>query len=293
MGQELTKFAGEIPIVVGNSLTRMAIDVATDLQERALENEQRGGDEENQYLMGIGGEEEEEERAQSEPRYSGPWSDEHGQLFYYDLHEQAYFPFPSADEETGEKDGIQSGENRDSEEQKEETQAETSNPRRDDITTTQNNHTEIQEESETLPPPPMQTFEEIAATITGDLQTIYHNFTSTLSALLERGENLEETRKKVDEMMLTAPILRRQSRCLPCAQRCETLFPGRGFNLVMWTADKLPMFACCRGSHALLTSDSKEKQTNGGGGDLEKEEHTNNGTNNSNATDHQLGQHLE
>ncbi len=230
MGQDLSQFTESVPSLLRDTLRKIGTDVAMDLQANSMQG------------TGNGDEDviEEEEMAMVSPLYFGIWQDNKGRPFYYDVEHRAYFfleiqqqrqrPEPPriVPPETATTTKIELRPSPPIENEAE------------DILSSSN--------SSSSPPvaPAMSHLGFITHKIMTDLQIIYTNVTHSVSMLLERGETLEQTRQKLNEMMETASSLERQSRCLACAHRCNTVWPGRGYACILKIADIIPMSACCQ-----------------------------------------------
>ncbi len=63
--------------------------------------------------------------------------------------------------------------------------------------------------------------------------------------------------------MQAASSLERQSRCLTCAHRCNSIWPGTGYTFILKIADVIPMSACCQddgicGPNVYMSEDEAE-----------------------------------
>ena len=231
--------------MVGSSLIKMAHVVAEDLHEKSLYDpvvESEGWEQEqNSEHMGSSS-----SSSQYSPLYIGFWEDSEGRPFYYDTRQQAYFYL----ERQQQQQQQQQREEPDKED------AEGTSERKDESGDDGDSKSRaagstsvvVGVETEEMPTARQHSayFTDVTSKIAEDLRVIYGNVTRSISMLLERGDTLEETRKKLDDIMGTASTLERRSRCLTCAHRCNNFLPGTGFNFIMRIADLIPMSACCR-----------------------------------------------
>ncbi len=243
MGQDLSQLTENVPSLLGGVLLKMGQEVAMDLHESSMQD-----------LFEVDDDviAKEEEMAMASSRYFGIWQDEKGRPFYYDVEHRAYFFLensqpsniacekehtspPSSPTKTN--NSFHHHHNNDTREEEEEecsTSSDIPPPKRPPIS------------SVTLAPP-VSHLSFLTHKIMMDLGIIYSNVTHSVSMLLlERGDGLERTRQKLDEMMDAASSLERQSRCLTCAQRCNTIWPGTGYTFILKIADIIPMSACCQ-----------------------------------------------
>ena len=266
MGQDLSQFTENVPSLVKDTLRRIGQEVAMDLHENSVATLVDNGDDDVKQ---------EEEMAMTSPLYFGIWQDNEGRAFYYDVQHGAYFfleqrhSVPSSDIIASPptqiiKEGIST--------------TTTNIIKKDD---NNNNKEDCLSSSNTrgtttaMVPRPVSKISVITNKIMTDLQIIYSNVTNSVSMLLDRGEGIEQTRQKLNEMMDTASSLERQSRCLSCAHRCNAIWPGSGFFFILKIADMIPMSACCQddgvcGPYVFMSededSDVDEFEDGGGGG---------------------------
>lgn len=226
MGQDLSQFTESVPSLLRDTLRKIGTDVAMDLQANSMQGAGNGDED----VV-------EEEMAMVSPLYFGIWQDDKGRPFYYDVEHRAYFFLEIQQRQRPEPPRIVPPETA-------ATKIELTPP-----PPIKNDAEDTLSSSSSLPPPaapPMSHLKFITHKIVTDLQIIYTNVTHSVSMLLERGETLEQTRQKLNEMMDTASSLERQSRCLACAHRCNTIWPGTGYACILKIADIIPMSACCQ-----------------------------------------------
>ena len=223
MGQDLSQFTESVPSLLRDTLRKIGTDVAMDLQANSMQGAGNGDED----VV-------EEEMAMVSPLYFGIWQDDKGRPFYYDVEHRAYFFLEV-------------------QQQRQRPEPPRIVPPETAITKIELTPPPIKNDEDILsssssPPaaPPMSHLKFITHKIVTDLQIIYTNVTHSVSMLLERGETLEQTRQKLNEMMETASSLERQSRCLACAHRCNTVWPGTGYACILKIADIIPMSACCQ-----------------------------------------------
>ncbi len=248
MGQEMSEFAEGVPSMVGSSLMKMAHVVAEDLHEKSLYDPVVGSEgweqEQNSEHMGSSS----SSSSQYSPLYIGFWEDSEGRPFYYDTRQQAYFYLERQQQQQQQQQR----------EEPEKEDAEGTSERKDENGDDGDSKSRAAEstsiagaggvETEEMPTARQHSafFMDVTSKIAEDLRVIYGNVTRSISMLLVRGDTLEETRRKLDDIMGTASSLERRSRCLTCAHRCNSFLPGTGFNFIMRIADLIPMSACCR-----------------------------------------------
>ena len=252
MGQDLSQLTENVPSLLGSVLLKMGQEVAMDLHESSMQDIFEQGDDGDNVIA------EEEGTAMTSPRYFGIWQDEKGRPFYYDVEHKAYFFLenPQAPKIACERLFTTPA-------------TTTNNPFHHNNNNNNNNNNNIIREEEadqcsassTIPSsspkqPPISFMTPAAPAVSHlsfltrkimtDLGIIYSNVTHSVSMLLERGDGLEQTRRKLDEMMDVASSLERQSRCLACAHRCNSIWPGTGYTFILKIADIIPMSACCQ-----------------------------------------------
>ena len=226
MGQDLSQFTESVPNLLRDTLRKIGTDVAMDLQANSMQ----GTDNDDEDVV-------EEEMAMVSPLYFGIWQDDKGRPFYYDVEHRAYF-FLERQRQRPEPPRIVPPET--SATKLELTPPQIKNDAADGLSSSSS------PSAATAAAPAMSRLGFITYKIVTDLQIIYTNVTHSVSMLLERGETLEQTRQKLNEMMETASSLERQSRCLACAHRCNTFWPGKGYACILKIADIIPMSACCQ-----------------------------------------------
>ena len=258
MGQDLSQFTENVPSLVKDTLRRIGQEVAMDLHENSVATLVNNGDDDIKQ---------EEEMAQrmtmASPLYFGIWQDAEGRPFYYDVQHKAYFFLqqqPHATE-TEVASPIMKEESQSNIIEKDD------NNNREDCSSSFSTRASSSRVTTTLSRP-VSHISLITNKIMTDLQIIYSNVTNSVSMLLDRGESLEQTRQKLNEMMDTASSLERQSRCLSCAHRCNAVWPGSGFIFILKIADMIPMSACCQddgvcGPYVFIMSEDDESDVNG------------------------------
>ena len=233
MGQDLSQLTENVPSLLGSVLLKIGQEVAMDLHESSMQDIFEPGEDDDDVIA------EEEEMAMASLRYFGIWQDEKGRPFYYDAEQQAYFFLENPQPFT--KIGCEK-----EEEEEEEKHCSSSSSSSSTSGTAPKRSTISSSSSSANPVSTVSHFSFLSHKIVTDLRIIYSNVTHSVSMLLERGDDLERTRQKVEEMMATTSSLERQSRCLTCAQRCNSIWPGTGYIFILKIADAIPMSACCQ-----------------------------------------------
>ncbi len=243
MGQEVSGFAERVPALVGRTLLKMGNEVAADLQEKSLLQE-------GSYAIDAG------MGPEVMPLYIGCGRDRKGKPYYYDIRLQQYFyaqetPVPVTsrshqEEEEKEKEHL-SGIRQGKDESGDEGSSSSSSSLTEKGLLKEKKNTKRTPGPFPSRKPSRWRVAQVIDKISKDLQEIHSTVTHSVSMLLERGDSIEETRKKLDDIMDGAASFERQSRCLSCAHRCNSLWPGAGFAFIMRIADRIPMSACCQG----------------------------------------------
>lgn len=247
MGQDLSQFTENVPSLVKDTLRRIGQEVAMDLHENSIQTLVEDDDDVEQ-------EEAEAEMMQrmtmASPDYFGIWQDDKGRPFYYDVKHQAYF-FLEQQQHATESSDVSAAVVETMKEEKKTNDFYQRNIGKDDEELSYDNCSSSSSNSSSTTttatiPRPVSHINLITNKIMTDLQIIYSNVSNSIASLLHRGQSIEQTRQKLNEMMDTASSLERQSRCLSCAHRCGAVWPSSGFIFILKIADLIPMSACCQ-----------------------------------------------